>query len=124
MTTTTDQRLQELQDALSERDQVVQMLTQRLEQAADQLDRWQRSGTDRKGPGLTSLPPELIDSQQTLLEQMNRLLGQWEEIQAGPTLCRIETQIVELKDLVTSGSVVLPLPNDGSSVAARSAAGS
>ena len=117
-----ERRLQELQDALSERDQVVQMLTQRLEQAADQLDRWQRSGADRRGPGLNSLPPELIEGQQTLLEQMNRVFGQWEEMQAGQILCRIETQIVELKDLVASGSTFSSPPSSGSSGAARSAA--
>ncbi len=98
-------RQQELEDALRERDLVVQMLTQRLEQAADQLDRLQRNGADRRGSGAMGFPPELIESQQTLLEQMTRVLGEWEEIQAGPMLCRIDTQIGELKDLVASGSV-------------------
>lgn len=99
-------RTRELEDALHERDMVVQMLTQRLEQAADQLDRMQRTGTDRRGTSLAGIPPELMEGQQTLLDQMNRMLGEWEEIQAGPMLNRIESQIAELKDLVSAGPSV------------------
>lgn len=96
-------RTKELEDALHERDMVVQMLTQRLEQAADQLDRLQRTGSDRRGGSMAGIPTELMEGQQTLLEQMNRMLGEWEEIQAGPMLSRIESQISELKDLVSAG---------------------
>ncbi len=99
-------RTRELEDALHERDMVVQMLTQRLEQAADQLDRMQRTGSDRRGTSLAGIPPELMEGQQTLLDQMNRMLGEWEEIQAGPMLNRIESQIAELKDLVSAGPPV------------------
>ena len=125
MTTTTmtaEPRLQELEEALRERDLVVQMLTQRLEQAADQLDRWQRNGADRRGAGTMGFPPELIESQQTLLEQMTRVLGEWEEIQAGPMLCRIDTQIGELKELVASGSVSTATSITSGHVASRPAA--
>ena len=121
-TTTSDPRLQELEDALRERDLVVQMLTQRLEQAADQLDRWQRNGTDRRGSGMSGFPPELIESQQTLLEQMTRVLGEWEEIQAGPMLCRIDTQIGELKDLLASGSMSSSTSQTSGHAASKAAA--
>ncbi len=107
---TIEKRTRELEEALHERDMVVQMLTQRLEQAADQLDRVQRTGSDRRGSAIAGIPPELMEGQQTLLEQMNRMLGEWEEIQAGPMLSRIESQISELKDLVSSGP---PLSNAG-----------
>lgn len=105
-----EQHARELEAALHERDMVVQMLTQRLEQAADQLDRVQRTGSDRRSSTNSSVPPELLEGQQTLLDQMNRMLGEWEELQAGPMLSRIESQISELKDLVSSGS-----PTGGSS---------
>jgi hypothetical protein len=118
-TKTLEPRLRELEDALRERELVVQMLTQRLEQAADQLDRWQRNGTDRRGSGTSGFPPELIESQQTLLEQMTRFLSQWDEIQAGPLLCRIETQICELKDLVASGTISPVVSTDGDHAASK-----
>ncbi len=104
-----EKRILTLQDTLKERDQVVQMLTQRLEQAADQLDRVQRTGSGRGGSAVAGLPTELIESQQTLLEQLTRTLGDWEATQAGQTLARIESQITELHDLVASGAV--PLAN-------------
>lgn len=125
-TKTAEPRLQELEDALRERDLVVQMLTQRLEQAADQLDRWQRNGADRRGSGTAGFPPELLESQQTLLEQMTRVLSQWDEIQAGPMLCRIAAQVGELKELVASGTASPATSHTSghavSKVAARTAA--
>lgn len=89
---------------LKERDQAVQMLTQRLEQAADQLDRMQRTGSGRGGSAVAGLPPELVENQQTLLEQLTRVIGDWEATQARQSLARIESQITELLDLVASGA--------------------
>lgn len=106
LSTAYEKRIRTLQDTLNERDQVVQMLTQRLEQAADQLDRMQRNGTGRAGAAATGFPPELIENQQSLVEQLTRVLGEWEETQAGQTLTRIETQITELRELVASGAVI------------------
>lgn len=98
-----EKRVQTLQDALKERDQVVQMLTQRLEQAADQLDRLQRTGGGRNSAIASGVPPEFIENQQQMSEQMNQLLEQWEELHATQMLARIESRISELHDLVASG---------------------
>ena len=104
LSTAYEKRIRTLQETLKERDQVVQMLTQRLEQAADQLDRVQRTGSGRAGSAVAGLPPELIENQQTLLDQLTRALGDWEATQAGQTLSRIESQITDLHDLVASGT--------------------
>lgn len=104
LSTAYEKRIRKLQDTLKERDQVVQMLTQRLEQAADQLDRMQRSGGGRGG-SVAGLSPELIENQQSLVEQLTRVLGEWEETQAGQTLTRIESRITELRELFSSGSI-------------------
>ena len=98
-----EKRVQTLQDSLKERDQVVQMLTQRLEQAADQLDRLQRTGGGRGGAVSSTVPPELIENQQQMSAQMSQLLEQWEELHAIQMLTRIESQISELHELVASG---------------------
>ena len=105
LTTAYEKRIHTLQDTLKERDQVVQMLTQRLEQAADQLDRVQRTGSGRGGSVAVGLPPEFIENQQSLVVQLSRVLGDWEETQAGQTLSRIESQIMELRDLVAAGTI-------------------
>lgn len=104
LATAYEKRIQTLQDALKEREQIVQMLTQRLEQAADQLDRMQRTGGGRSGATVAGIPPELIENQQTLAGQMTQLLSQWEELQAAEMLTRIESRLNDLHDLVSTGS--------------------
>ena len=108
LVTAYEKRIHTLQDTLKERDQVVQMLTERLEQAADQLDRLQRTGVGRGSSVAVGLPTELIENQQSLMEQLSRVLGDWEETQAGQTLARIESRITELRELVSSGNIVSP----------------
>lgn len=103
LATAYEKRIHTLQDSLNERDQIVQMLTQRLEQAADQLDRMQRTGGGRGG-ATAGIPTELIENQQTLAGQMTQLLGQWEELQAAEMLTRIESRLNDLHDLVATGS--------------------
>jgi hypothetical protein len=115
-----EKRIHTLQDSLKERDQVVQMLTQRLEQAADQLDRLQRTGGGRGGAaGGASLPPEFIENQQTMSEQMTQLFGQWEELQAASLLKRIDVRLNELHELVSSGAVA---PSNVSAIASMPSA--
>lgn len=103
-----EQRIRSLQDSLNDRDEVVQMLTQRLEQAADQLDRLQRTGATRGISGLGGIPPEFLEQQASMAEQVSQLLSQWEELQAADSLARIESQLNELHALIAneaSGSV-------------------
>lgn len=104
LVTAYEKRIQTLQDSLKERDQIVQMLTQRLEQAADQLDRMQRTGGGRSSATAAGIPPELIENQQALAGQMTQLLGQWEELQAAEMLTRIESRLNDLHDLISTGS--------------------
>lgn len=89
----------ELQRKLQEKEQVVAALTERLEQAADQLDRLHRTGADR-GPRSGGLPPQLVENQQTLVEELQRAVQQWEDLQTGSTLGRMEVQLDELRDLM------------------------
>jgi hypothetical protein len=97
-----------IQNQLREKEQLVAALTERLEQAAEQLDRMRRTGADkgRRPLGGGGLPTELVDEHKSTLEDLKRVIARWEDIQAGAALGRIETQIVELRDLVVSGGVV------------------
>jgi hypothetical protein len=97
-----------IENQLREKEQLVAALTERLEQAAEQLDRLRRTGADkgRRPPGGGGLPTELVDEHKSTLEDLKRVIARWEDIQAGATLGRIETQIVELRDLFVSGGVV------------------
>jgi len=90
-----------LEAQLQEKNQLVTALTQRLEQAAEQLDRLKRNGGDRPGRGGGGLPPELVEEQKNLVEDLNRVVEQWENMQAGATLGRIEIQVTEVRDLIS-----------------------
>ena len=72
-----------LEAKLKEKEKLVGALTKRLEQAAEQLDRLQRSGAKKGGRGRGGgLPAELVEEQKTLTEDLKRAVEQWEAMQA------------------------------------------
>jgi hypothetical protein len=90
---------------LAEKETLVHELTAQLERAAEQLDRLQRSGADRRRPvvgggGGGFLPSDVAEEHKQLLGDMQRVVQQWEDLQAGLTLGRIELQIGELRDYI------------------------
>ncbi|HUG93939.1 MAG TPA: hypothetical protein VML55_24125 [Planctomycetaceae bacterium] len=97
-----DSQLAALESQLKEKDALVAALTERLEQAAEKLDRVHRTGGDR-GLRMGAIPPEVIEQQVKLAEDLKQAVEQWEAMQAGAVLGRIEVQITELRDLVANG---------------------
>ncbi|MFQ5733252.1 MAG: hypothetical protein ACE5KM_15025 [Planctomycetaceae bacterium] len=90
-----------LQARLADRESLVTELTKRLEQAAEQLDRLQRSGTRPNhlvGGGGSS--PQLIEEQRALTEELQHAVRQWEEMQPATVLARLEMQVGEVRDLI------------------------
>ncbi len=90
--------------ALQEKDGLITALTDRLEQAAEQLDRLRRSGADRgwRGGGGAGIPQELIQDQREAIEELKGTLSRWEDMQAGLSLGRMEVQLGELRDLIVA----------------------
>ena len=117
-----------IQKQLREKEQLVGALTERLEQAAEQLDRIRRTGVDKGrrplggGTG-TTLPGDLVEDHKHTLEDLKRVITNWEDIQAGATLGRIETQIIELRDLITASlnGGTFPVSTSGSRTATAAA---
>jgi hypothetical protein len=90
-----------IQNRLREKEQLVAALTERLEQAAEQLDRLRRTGVDKgRRPLGGGFPAEVVEEHKTTLEDLKRVISRWEDMQAEVTLGRIETQIAELRDLM------------------------
>jgi hypothetical protein len=86
---------------LKKKDQLIAALTERLEQAAEQLDRSNRSG-DAFGPKRSS-PTKLTDvlaEHQAVAADLREITESWREFQADVVLERIEQQVLELRDLV------------------------
>jgi hypothetical protein len=94
------EQLSALEAQLLEKEQLVLALTERLEQAAEQLDRIHRSGGDRGLRHAAGIPPELIEGQRTLVESLTQAVDKWEEMQAAEALERIEANIEELKEMI------------------------
>lgn len=84
------------QQQLVQKDELIHALTEQLEQAAEQLDRFQRSGA-RGRTGASGAVPE---EQRKACEDLQRIVQQWEDLQAGLTLGRIEMQVSEIRDLI------------------------
>lgn len=94
------QRNESLQEKLNQKEQVVQALTARLEQAAEQLDRLRRSGADRGGKLLAGIPAEVIEEQKSLINDLKATIKSWEELQGDSAMGRVETQLIELRKML------------------------
>lgn len=95
-----DESAEEWATRLAEKEAVIAALTEQLERAAEQLDRLQRTGADRRKQGF--LPPDLAEEHKQLVSDLARVVQQWEDLQAGMALGRIEIQLGELRDLILS----------------------
>jgi len=90
----------ELESLLREKEELVEALTERLEQAAEQLDRLQRANGDRGRWMSGGIPAELVEQQRAACDDLERVVQQWEEAQPTAALARIEMQVQELRDLI------------------------
>lgn len=97
-----------------ERDELIAALTEQLEYAAEQLDRYQRAGAPAASASARTSTSAGISPE--LNEGLTRFLEQWDQMQAGFTLGRIEVQLEEIKDLIfrygdRGSSENLPVPD-------------
>lgn len=93
-------RVLELESEVVAKDELVTALTVQLEQLAEQLDRLQRSGADRKRSSGGGLPADVVDSHKKIVGDLERVVQQWEDMQAGLMLGRIEVQLTELREFI------------------------
>lgn len=94
------------QDDLNQKDELIAALIRELEQAAEQLDRIQRSGADRsKSDDAASMSSPSIDmghSRSRMMEDIRLMAEEWEQSQPPVVLSRIESELSALHDLVLS----------------------
>ena len=90
---------------LEEKEELVAALTERLELAAEQLDRLHRTGADRGVRSGGGFPPELIERQEALVDDLQRAVQQWEDMQAAALMGQLNVQVTELRDLIVSGVI-------------------
>jgi len=109
------ERMQELETRLADREQLVSILTERLEQAADELDRVKRSGG-----GVVSKSPTdgvdlaaLVDRNNEVESKLEQFVSAWEERYEGPALRRMEARLEELREQLEQATTHGLMSNPG-----------
>ncbi len=110
-----------LREQLDGKDELISALVVELEQVVEQLDRLQRSGershavgggTHHGGSGPSH---EVAEEQQQVLDDLQRFVQQWDELQAASVLGRIESELAEMRALMRGGVVQPRTPSPGHS---------
>jgi hypothetical protein len=98
--------LSDLREQVEGKNELIAALVAELEQVVEQLDRAKRSGSDRgrSAPLAGGLPAEVVEEHQLVIADMQRVVSQWEELQAASAFGRIEDQLAELRSLVAGGN--------------------
>ena len=94
------------QEDLSQKDELIAALIRELEQAAEQLDRIQRSGGDRsssdESAGISSPSLDMGHSRTRMMDDLRLMAEEWEQSQPPVVLSRIESELAALHELVLS----------------------
>lgn len=101
-----EQRLRELEaqlqakeSELAERDRTVRELTDRLSKTVDRLDRVKRGGSDQTVIRTATFPKEVVDQQSELVEDLQRAVEMWQNMQLSCSIGRFEMQVSDLHAL-------------------------
>ena len=98
--------LTDLHQQLGAKDELISALVSELEQVVEQLDRMQRTGSTRSPVSLgcvSTLPAEVLEEHQQILGDLQRVVQQWEALQASSVLGRIEAEVGELRSMMARG---------------------
>ncbi|MFV0445479.1 MAG: hypothetical protein ACK5Q5_18015 [Planctomycetaceae bacterium] len=88
---------------LQQRDQLIEALTERLEEAAEQLDRIHRSGGDRgvrNSGGGTTMPAEALEYLYGVAERTDQMVADWVDLETPQLLSRLDARIEALMDIL------------------------
>jgi hypothetical protein len=91
--------LEEKEAQLRDRDRTVQELTKRLTQSAERLDRVRRVGSDGPVIQTAAFPKEVVEQQSELVEDLQRAVQLWENMQLGCGLGGLQMQLADLQSL-------------------------
>lgn len=99
--------LADLHRQLGAKDELISALVGELEQVVEQLDRMQRTGGNRTqgaASGVSALPAEFVEGHHQVLGDLQRVVQQWEALQASSVLGRIEAEVGELRLMMARGA--------------------
>ncbi len=107
--TETSRSQEEILRQLQEKDQLVQTLTERLGEVAEQLDRARRSGSAKRGRA-SGASSEMLEQQRQLIENLSAVTEQWGDVQPRDAFGRLEARLDHMRTLLESaiGSGLAP----------------
>ena len=97
------QQVAALQHELQEKDELLNALTEQLEEAANRLDRLHRAGADR-GPRVRSGTGDEFGTGGEIGEQLARLCNDWDDLQPSQQFEEVRNRLDEIYDAVTRRS--------------------
>ncbi len=95
--------IQDIQTELLEKEELIAALTERLELAADQLDRYQRNG--KNYASTASSVSQSSNDQVELVQELQQMLKDQAGTSSNVSLEHISTQITELRQYIENNSV-------------------
>lgn len=94
-----EEQLQAKESELQDRDRTVQELTNRLSQTVERLDRVKRGGSDQNVIRTAAFPKEVVEQQTELVEDLQRAVEMWQNMQMSCSFGRFEMQLSDLNAL-------------------------
>lgn len=114
-------QIEQLQDELDQKEELILVLTERLRESADQLDRIQRTGGAIRGGADSGGSSEL---QSKIASQIGEALREWDALDPGGRFDRIENGIEQILNALDNVQYQAgPAPSGGSSESKEEEAG-
>lgn len=100
--------LEQLEEKLAEKEELVTALTSQLEQAAEQLDRFRRTGADRGRFEEGKSDQSGSANAQSVLSKIDLFVDDWNELEAPSAFSRIEGQLQQIQELLNNKTSIVP----------------
>lgn len=103
-------QIAELTAELQQREQLIEVLTERLEEAAEQLDRFHRSGADRalQAGGGRSSSSEVLERLGGLSDGLEQMVVEWQQVQGAAILQQLDLRMEQIIDYLRGGGEPAP----------------
>lgn len=100
---TADTQIRELQQIVLEKDDLLKVLTERLELAAEQLDRLRRQGNVLEPHHHTPPPtkPNSLESTPGVVDDLRQMLADWQDLQSKDWFAALEERMEGIHELVS-----------------------
>jgi hypothetical protein len=98
-----NEKFLKLEELVQEKDQLLRILSDRLEQAVEQLDRFRREGVQATFDEVKPARPGLADDEPDLRDDLRQMLDDWQSLQQRGWFEQLEQRLDSIHQSVTRG---------------------